>query len=150
MDVCLRRMRGGPLTQDLFLSICIKNMILVFLEFGKQRDHFRISIQTPLENPLMTIESFNKQFQIGEKERKAATLPYYGFEHQAKGTVIFPNQYFHKLILRGLRFLSNQILCGIIFLIRPSFQPSLCPGYRRATKIQVFLAFQKVCFFQSV
>ena len=29
------------------------------------------SMQTPVENPLMTIESFNKQFQIGEKEREA-------------------------------------------------------------------------------
>ena len=28
-------------------------------------------MQTPVENPLMTIESFNKQFQLGEKERDA-------------------------------------------------------------------------------
>ena len=28
-------------------------------------------MQTPVENPLMTIESFNRQFQIGEKEREA-------------------------------------------------------------------------------
>ena len=34
---------------------------------------FRISMQTPVENPLMTIESFNKQFQIGEKEGKRST-----------------------------------------------------------------------------
>jgi hypothetical protein len=46
-------------------------MGLVFMEFGKQRDQFRISMQTPAENPLMTIESFNRQFQIGEKEREA-------------------------------------------------------------------------------
>ena len=30
-----------------------------------------ISMQTPVDNPLMTIESFNRQFQIGEKEREA-------------------------------------------------------------------------------
>ena len=28
-------------------------------------------MQTLVENPLITIESFNKQFQIGEKEREA-------------------------------------------------------------------------------
>jgi len=28
-------------------------------------------MQTPVENHLMTIESFNRQFQIGEKEREA-------------------------------------------------------------------------------
>jgi hypothetical protein len=29
------------------------------------------SMQTPVENHLMTIESFNRKFQIGEKEREA-------------------------------------------------------------------------------
>ncbi|MDP3040383.1 MAG: hypothetical protein Q8O18_11020 [Deltaproteobacteria bacterium] len=28
-------------------------------------------MQTPVANPLMTIKSFNRQFQIGEKEREA-------------------------------------------------------------------------------
>ena len=28
-------------------------------------------MQTPVENPLMTIESFNRQFLLGEKEREA-------------------------------------------------------------------------------
>jgi hypothetical protein len=28
-------------------------------------------MHTPVENPLMTTESFNKQFQLGEKEREA-------------------------------------------------------------------------------
>jgi hypothetical protein len=46
-------------------------MGLVFLEFGKQRDQFRIFMQTLVENHLLTIENFNKQFQIGEKEREA-------------------------------------------------------------------------------
>ena len=40
----------------------------VSLELGKQKDQFRISMQTPVENPLMTIESFNKQFHLGEIE----------------------------------------------------------------------------------
>jgi len=36
------------------------------MEFGQQKSQFRISMQTSVENPLMTIESFNRQFQIGE------------------------------------------------------------------------------------
>jgi hypothetical protein len=42
----------------------------VSFELGQQKNQFRISMQTPVENPLMTIESFNRQFQIGEKERE--------------------------------------------------------------------------------
>jgi hypothetical protein len=40
----------------------------VSFELGQQESQFRISMQTPVENPLMTIESFNRQFQLGEKE----------------------------------------------------------------------------------
>jgi hypothetical protein len=36
-----------------------------------EKSQFRISMQTPAENPPMEIESFNRQFQIGEKEREA-------------------------------------------------------------------------------
>ena len=43
----------------------------VSLELGKQRDRFRLSIESKVDNPLMTIESFNRQFQVGEKEREA-------------------------------------------------------------------------------
>ena len=43
----------------------------VSLELGKQRGQFRISIESKVDNPLATIESFNRQFQIGEKEREA-------------------------------------------------------------------------------
>ena len=43
----------------------------VSLELGKQRDQFRLSIESKVDNPLMTIESFNRQFQVGEKEREA-------------------------------------------------------------------------------
>lgn len=32
----------------------------VSLELGKQKDQFRISMQTPVENPLMTMENFNR------------------------------------------------------------------------------------------
>jgi hypothetical protein len=43
----------------------------VSLELGKQKDKFRISIESKVDNPLITIASFNKQFQLGEKERDA-------------------------------------------------------------------------------
>jgi hypothetical protein len=43
----------------------------VSAELGQQKSQFRISMQTPLENPLMAIENFNRQFQVGEKEREA-------------------------------------------------------------------------------
>jgi len=39
-------------------------------ELGKQKDQFRLSIESKMDNPLMTIESFNRQFQIGEKEKR--------------------------------------------------------------------------------
>jgi hypothetical protein len=35
---------------------------------GKYNDRYSISMQTPVENPLMTMENFNRQFQLGEKE----------------------------------------------------------------------------------
>ena len=43
-------------------------------ELGQQKSQFRISVQTPVENPLLSIESFKRQFQIGEKEREAVKL----------------------------------------------------------------------------
>jgi hypothetical protein len=46
---------------------------VVSFELAQQKSQFRISMQTPVENPLMTIESFNKQFQLGER-KKVVTL----------------------------------------------------------------------------
>lgn len=43
----------------------------VSLELRNQRDQFRISVQTRVDNPLATIENFNRQFQLGEKEKEA-------------------------------------------------------------------------------
>lgn len=56
------------------------------MELGKQRDQFRISMQTIVENPLMTIESFNRQFQIGEKEREAVE---WGWQQEGGGETMF-------------------------------------------------------------
>jgi hypothetical protein len=56
----------------------------VSFELGQQKSQFRISMQTPVENPLMTIESFNRQFQIGEKEREAVK---WGWEQEMGNTM---------------------------------------------------------------
>jgi hypothetical protein len=48
----------------------MRNLGQAFLESEKRRVQFRISMQTPVDNPLMTIESFNRQFQVGDKERE--------------------------------------------------------------------------------
>jgi hypothetical protein len=56
----------------------------VSYELGQQKSQFRISLQTPVENPLMTIESFNRQFQIGEKEREAVK---WGWEQEPGKTM---------------------------------------------------------------
>jgi len=41
-------------------------------------------MQTLVENPLMTIESFNRQFQVGEKEREAVE---WGWEQEMGKTM---------------------------------------------------------------
>ena len=38
------------------------NLDHVFIKFEKRKDRVRISMQTPLENPLITPETFNQQF----------------------------------------------------------------------------------------
>jgi len=43
----------------------------VSFELGQQKSQFRISMQIAVENSLMTIESLNRRFQIGGKEREA-------------------------------------------------------------------------------
>ena len=56
----------------------------VSFELGQQKSQFKISMQTPVENPLMTIESFNKQFQIGEKESRPV---WWGWEQEMGKTM---------------------------------------------------------------
>jgi hypothetical protein len=43
----------------------------VSFELGEQRDRFRLSLKNPVDEPLATIESFNRQFQLKEPEREA-------------------------------------------------------------------------------
>jgi hypothetical protein len=43
----------------------------VSLELAKKRDQFRISTQSKVDNPLVTLESFNRQFQLSKDQRDA-------------------------------------------------------------------------------
>ena len=43
----------------------------VSLELGQQRDRIRLSLESPADDPLATIERFNKQFALKEPEREA-------------------------------------------------------------------------------
>ncbi len=40
-------------------------------ELGKQKDQFRLSMESPVDNPMATFEAFNRQFGIGKEEKKA-------------------------------------------------------------------------------
>jgi len=59
----------------------------------QQKSQFRISMQTPVENPLMNIESFNRQFQFGEKEREAVK---WGWEQEMGETMFYVVKCVHK------------------------------------------------------
>jgi hypothetical protein len=43
----------------------------VSLELGRKKDQFRISLQSKVDNPLTTMENFNRQFQINKKGQEA-------------------------------------------------------------------------------
>ncbi len=40
-------------------------------ELAGKREQFRISIESPVDNPESTIETFNRQFQLGKIEKEA-------------------------------------------------------------------------------
>jgi len=43
----------------------------VSYELSNQRDRFRLSLESPVDDPLATLDRFNKQFQLKEPEREA-------------------------------------------------------------------------------
>jgi len=43
----------------------------VSLELGRKKDQFKISLENKVDNPLATIESFNRQFQINNQQKEA-------------------------------------------------------------------------------
>ena len=38
---------------------------------GKQKDRLKLSLESPVADPLMTIGNFNRQFGLGEMEKSA-------------------------------------------------------------------------------
>jgi hypothetical protein len=48
----------------------------VSYELGNQRDRFRSSLESPVDDPLTTLERFNKQFALKEPEREAVVWAY--------------------------------------------------------------------------
>jgi hypothetical protein len=45
-------------------------------QLSRQRDKFRISVESRVDNPLATIQNFNRQFQLGKMEQEAVLWGY--------------------------------------------------------------------------
>jgi len=43
----------------------------VSFELGKQRNQLKLSLNSPVDDPLLTLESFNRQFQLDKEQREA-------------------------------------------------------------------------------
>jgi hypothetical protein len=48
----------------------------VSFELGQQKGQFRVSMQPPAENPLMTIENFNRHFQGWDHSQIPVETPF--------------------------------------------------------------------------
>ena len=57
----------------------------VSYELGNQRDRFKLSLESPVDNPLQTLDQFNKQFALKEPEREAVA----GHGHKKQGILCF-------------------------------------------------------------
>jgi hypothetical protein len=53
-------------------------------QLSRQRDKFRISIESKVDNPLSTIESFNRQFGLAKMETEAVS---WGYAFEPGGTM---------------------------------------------------------------
>ena len=43
----------------------------VSMELGQQKKQLQLSVNSPVENPVATLESFNRQFHLKEQQRQA-------------------------------------------------------------------------------
>jgi hypothetical protein len=50
----------------------------------RQKDKFRLSIESKVDDPLATIKNFNRQFQLGKMEQEAVL---WGHEFEPGGTM---------------------------------------------------------------
>jgi hypothetical protein len=67
---------------------------------GKQKDRLKLSLESPVTDPLATIESFNRQFGLGEREKDAVAWAW----PQEMGETMFHvvNTYTRAAAMEGL------------------------------------------------
>jgi hypothetical protein len=67
---------------------------------GKQKDRLKLSLESPVADPLATIESFNRQFGLGEREKDAVAHAW----PQEAGEIMFNvvNTYTRAAAMEGL------------------------------------------------
>jgi hypothetical protein len=67
---------------------------------GKQKDRLKLSLESPVSDPLATIERFNRQFQLGEREKGAVAWAW----PQETGETMFNvvNTYTRAAAMEGL------------------------------------------------
>jgi hypothetical protein len=67
---------------------------------GKQKDRLKLSLESPVADPLMTIENFNRQFALGEQEKEAVA---YAWPQEAGETMFnVVNAYTRAAAMEGL------------------------------------------------
>jgi hypothetical protein len=67
---------------------------------GKQKDRLKLSLESPVSDPLATIERFNRQFALGEREKEAVAWAW----PQEAGETMFNvvNAYTRAAAMEGL------------------------------------------------
>jgi hypothetical protein len=67
---------------------------------GKQKDRLKLSLESPVADPLATIERFNRQFALGEREKEAVSWAW----PQEAGETMFNvvNTYTRAAAMEGL------------------------------------------------
>jgi hypothetical protein len=67
---------------------------------GKQKDRLKLSLESPVADPLMTIGNFNRQFALGESEKEAVA---WAWPHEAGETMFHVvNTYTRAAAMEGL------------------------------------------------
>jgi len=80
----------------------------VSVQLGRQRHQIGLSMESPVDDPLKTIESFNRQFGLNEDERKAVE---WAWPHEAGDTMFaVVNSYTRAAQFAGLSAESSYKL----------------------------------------
>lgn len=80
----------------------------VSLELAKKREQFRISTESMVDNPAVTIENFNRQFQLNKAEKEATE---WGWSHEGGYTMFhLVNAYTRASQFEGLSAESSHRL----------------------------------------